>query len=283
MKTKSVLLFLVVLLSLNFTTKAQHKPTPFYPSDTIWKRTVYRMIDLRFPRNGIMRYFEGAGYRSLMEILLSGLEDYGVDVYNDYIGGEFVNLLTLSEVYKRLGSRIDTIWSEDLDTGEPIMTIEKEPVSLGDIRLFMIIQNYFFVKSNSTFSSEIVAILPIRAYIKDTGGIDEEGNDEEGELAYTDVGWFRFDQLRELLAGEKIKDPANENKFSNYLSKFETGNFDSFIVKINNNYGVGIAYYTIPNAEKDQVVTTQPNIDFMLESHRIEYELFNFEMNLWEY
>jgi len=259
-------------------------PTPFYPSDTIWKRTVYRIIDLRFPRNGIMRHFQGAGYKSLMQILLTGLNEYGIDIYDDYVGGEFTGLLTLSEVYTRLGSNIDTTEVEDIETGEMTMQITKDPVDLESIKLFMIIQEYYFIKSISSFTSDIIAILPIRVYYKDTGIDGEEDEGEEmGELRYRDVGWFRFDQLKDLLAKEKIRDPANENKFSNYLSKFELGDFDSYIVKINNNYGVGIAYYTIDAAEKDQIIAPQPSFDFMLESHRIEYEIFNFEMNLWEY
>ncbi len=285
MKTKSSLLFLITVILLNPYSYAQNPPT-FYPSDTIWKRTVHRIIDLDFPRNRIMSDSAAlsSGYNGLMSIILNGLEEYGVDVYEKIEGGEFVHILKLAKVYENLGSSIDTFYVENWDTGEQVMKIEKNPVNLNSVKRFEIVQEYFFIKSSSQFSSNIIAIRPIRVYTKDIDvyndeeSAEEDISDEDETLFYADVGWFRFDQLRSILAKEQIKNPANENAFSNYLSIFESGDYDSYIIKINNNFGKGIADYTDANENPNS-----PTIEMMLESHRIEYELFNFEMSLWEY
>jgi gliding motility associated protien GldN len=257
----------------------------FYPSDTIWRRTVHRILDLESPRNKALRHFPDSlksNYRSLIQVIIDGVETYGVDAYSEVEGTQFVGLMTLNEMYDNMGGKVDTIWVDDVDNEDAPQTMEiiHEGGGLDAVVRYEIIEEYYFVKSTSRFSRSIIGIKPIVAFVKDdpTDNEAEEPVDSEENLTFKEVAWFRFDQLKDLLEVAQMKNPANQNSFSNYLTKFESGDFDSYIIELNNNFGVGIADYT--DAQQNP---NEPTLQMILESRRIEYELFNFEMNLWEY
>ena len=256
----------------------------FYPSDTIWRRTVHRILDLESPRNKALRHFPDSlksNYPSLIQVIMDGVETYGVDAYEDVEGTQFIGTMTIHDIYAKLGAAAEIIQVEDWDTGEMKDSIVPGITDFSEIVRYEIIEEYYFMKKTSSFSKSIIGIKPIRGYIKDDPSEDpEEPSTDYGEekLTFKEVAWFRFEQLKDLLEATQMKNPANQNSFSNYLTKFESGDFDSYIIELNNNFGVGIADYT--DAKQN---SNEPTIQMILESMRIEYELFNFEMNLWEY
>ncbi|MEN8121073.1 MAG: hypothetical protein ABFS35_12030 [Bacteroidota bacterium] len=286
MRTGLLVKLSILLITFIFSTESIFSQTNFYPSDTIWRRTVHRILDLNRPKNKEMQHvYSGtaAGNKSLIQIILNSVENFGIDAYVEVQGNRFEGLMTLNELYNKLGGKSDTIWVEDVDNPDapPEMQVVHEGTGLDAIERFEIIEEYFFVKKSARFGKVIIGIKPILAYVKEDPIISEEEESEEGEgerKTYKEVAWFRFDQLRSYLEQEELRDPANQNSYYNYLMKFESGDFESYIIKINNSFGVGIADYT--DADEN---SNEPTLQMILESRRIEYELFNFEMNLWEF
>ncbi len=269
----------------------------FYPSDTIWRRTVHRILVLETLKNRSLKHDRGSSDlknpQSLIEFLLFGVKTSKIIPYGDVEGNIFSNSLTIEEVIENLGGRTYTTTVDDFETDDIKDTTITDVPQLEEIERYEIIEEYYFVKKSSSFKRDIIGIRPIRAYDKEdltvgydeeslTGDVDQEDNfaeeDDMKNKAFMKIAWFKFDQLKQLLKQGVIRDPANQNSYYNYLVKFESGDFDSYIISIYNTYGKGIADYTDANENANK-----PTMQMILESRRIEYELFNFEMNLWEY
>ncbi len=283
MKLKLFVRFFSVLSVFVQFTEPIYSQKNFYPSDTIWRRTVYRVLDLELPKNRALRHFpdsvKSTG-QSLIDIILYGVETYAINAYKEVERNRFYGLVTLEEIYSKLGAQADTFWvDDDLDESTPeVLTVAHSDPDKSSIIRYEIIQEYFFVKKTSSFQNRIIGIRPIRKKFRELDYDDEVAdNEDEQDFVLMQLGWYKFEELEHYLEMTRLKKSANQNSFSNYLRKFESGDFESYIIEINNDFGVGITDYT--DAENQN----KPSLQMILESRRIEYEFYNFELNLWEY
>jgi gliding motility associated protien GldN len=85
------------------------------------------------------------------------------------------------------------------------------------------------------------------------------------------VFWIYFPEARELLAANEVFNPQNTARNSSFDDILLKRKFNSYIVKEENIYN---------NRDISQYLSSK---DAMLESKRIENEIFDYEQNLWEY
>jgi gliding motility associated protien GldN len=109
----------------------------------------------------------------------------------------------------------------------------------------------------------IVGICPIREFVRDI--------DETNQVQRQKVFWVYYPEVRELLATNLVLNPYNQAQSMSFDDLFIKRFFNSYVVKESNVYNNRdiSAYLSGKNA--------------MLESKRIENEIFDFEQNLWEY
>jgi len=259
-----------------FSSQICFSQSQFIPNDTIWKRTVYRMLDLNRPANRNMMYIDSSyNHGGLIAIIIKGLETNELDGYKDINDKQSMDTLSFEEIQLRMGARNETIRDRQDVDGRPIAdTVIWTGPEFANVTLYEFIEEYYFDKRNSKFGKKIISICPIRVYQKkDNINLSYEQDD----YAMKKIAWIKFDQLKKLLDKTKLEDASNQNSFYHY---FESDNYyDSYIIRINNNFDKGISEYS-GNSES---TVLQPNLETILESRRIEYELHNFEMNLWEF
>lgn len=229
---------------------------PVRESDIMWRKRVWRVIDVREKINLAFMYPE----EPFISILLKGIQDStsGIKAYktdND----KFWYKLTPQEV-STMGSSVDTIQQVDPITYETKLKIVVNKLNTDDIKRFRVKEEWFFDKQYSTLKVRILGIAPLK-----------DVTDELGNFAYEQpLFWIRYPDCREYLARHKAFVDGNDANPMSWEDLFELRRFSSYISKES-------------NVQNRRLQDYLQGMDILLEGEKIKQEIFNFEHDLWSY
>ncbi|HYQ57287.1 MAG TPA: gliding motility protein GldN [Draconibacterium sp.] len=246
----------------------EKKPMPLVPvreADVFWSKTLWRVIDLREKMNIPLYYptIEIADRTNLINLLLNGIENGQLTPYDAKYDDDFKIPMSFAQVKTEFGAEARMEEKIDFDTGERTMVEVSGGIRPEEIKQFMIKEEWYFDKQTSTLNVRIIGICPIREYVRE--------GDTSGEVQRQKVFWIYYPEARPLLATNLVQNPYNEARQQSFDDVFIKRMFNSYVVRESNIYNNrDISSYLIGKQA-------------MLESKRIEDEIFNYEQDLWEY
>jgi len=238
-------------------------PIPYAPlreADVMWKKRVWRVIDLREKMNLPLYYplVETNGMRSLADLLYNAVMTEGSP--RIFKGGvdDFSEIMTISEL-KNFVEKVDTMYVPDLDNPDnpPVMKVVPRKFEPSRVKKIWVKEEWFFDKQRSVLDCRILGICPMY-------------ENEDKEKGDTPLFWIYFPEARSLLAKYDVFNRFNPSERRSFDDIFWKRQFSSYITKEENVYDRVIGDYA-------------KGMDALLESERIKQEIVNFEHDLWEF
>ena len=247
----------------------QKKPMPLptvRESDVFWSQQIWRIVDLREKMNQTLYYptEDINGRTNLINLLLDGIENGQITPYDatsQY--EEFTIPMSYDEVKVKFGASTKMEEKINFETGEREMVPVTSDARAQEVKQYMINEEWYFDKGTSTLNVRIIGICPIREYVPEGA--------TSGEVRREKLFWIYYPEARPLLATNVVLNPYNAAQQLSFDDLFIKRMFHSYIVAEENVYN---------NRLINSYLTGK---DAMLESKRIEEEIFNFEQDLWEY
>lgn len=229
------------------------------PEDVVWKRDVYRTLDLTKDANAPLYYpVEPRGrqvnlFTYVFHLMLSGR----VDAYTYKLDGvesfDKKDKMEVRDVLDRY-----SIYYEEKD-GK--FVVENNDVPSAEVTRYYIKESVYLDQRTGTFSTKVTAICPVLMR-----GADDFG----GEATPYPLFWLNYDEIAPWLSRLPVM-ASNLNNVTNMTvdDYFAMNRYDGKIYKTNNMQGLALANY----CKTDSAMVK--------EQKRIEKEIYDFEEGVW--
>ena len=239
--------------------------SPLREADIMWLRRVWRRVDLREKINHPFYFPEKAeqGRKSLFDVIKESiLNDGTLTAYDGPLGDDdmFTRRMTPDEV-RGLLSKVDTVYSENLLTGEMEQQLVPLDVKSTDVKWYEIKEEWFFDRQRSVREVRIIGICPMLA----------KKDELTGEFrGLKKLFWIYYPEARYVFVKSEVFNRANDVERRTYEDIFWKRQFGSYIIKMSNVYNRSIDQY-------------KKGLDALLEAEDLKQTIFRMEHDLWSY
>jgi gliding motility associated protien GldN len=230
-------------------------------ADVVWKKSYFRLIDLREKSNQSLYYPTVAtkdGRKSLVRIILDEIQAGKITAYSPL---DSKVPTTYADIETNMGATTRKQQIQIDAAGHFRDSTITEQAKPEEIKQLMLYEEWYFDKKLSKLDVRIIALCPY--YM----GIDPELN----RPLHKPLFWIKFDDIRDVLAKNEAFGNNNDAQRISYDDIFMQRRFSSSIYGESNVMDDRmINEYTVGKAS-------------LFEADRLKTELFDFEHDLWEY
>ncbi|MDI9319754.1 MAG: gliding motility protein GldN [Phycisphaerales bacterium] len=235
---------------------------PLREDDIMWKKRVWREIDVRQKQNMPFIYpgDENTGGGSFIEILIDAVKKGKVMAYST-LDERFTTPITKEQIMDVLVGKPDTVYIDDIETGEKIMKVTRTDFNPNDINKFRIKEDVIFDRNLGRKVTRIIGLAPL---------LDKKSSSGE-YIGTAPFFWLYYPDCRDMLAQYEVFNPENDVARMTWDDYFEGRFFASYIYKISNPFDARF---------KDLGMN---EMDILNEGQRVSEDLMNKEHDMWVY
>jgi gliding motility associated protien GldN len=231
-------------------------------ADILWKKRVWREIDIREKQNQAFRYpgddYTGGGF--FIEIVLDAVKKGKVKTYSN-LDDRFTTTLSKEQIFEILIGKPDTTMVEVPETGEMKMVITQREFNPDNVTKYRIKEDWVFDRNLGRMVVRIIGVAPIKDIYNDDGTF-------RGSQA---VFWLYYPELRPMLAQYEVFNPDNDMARMTWDEYFEGRFFSSRIIKTSNPFDMNYRERGLSGLEA------------LYEGQKDAEKLFNKEHDMWVY
>ena len=240
--------------------KSQY-PTTTTPEEVVWKRDIYRTLDLKKEKNASLYYPEqqiGENvnlFTYLFHHLIAGdinAYEYNLDGYENFTSENIANVRELLDNYEI---------AHEIQGADSTIVVNPADIPSNIVLSYFIKESYYYDQRRADFQRRITAICPVMH----TSG--EYGN----EVTKKPMFWLKYDEIAPLLTQQTMMSSSYNNvstmTFDDYFTKHC---YDGEIYKTVNMRNLAISQYC-----KDSTAVKK-------EQEKIEKQLTDVHKNIWE-
>lgn len=207
--------------SLNTSTPA-HAPawSRIKERDILWKKRVWRDIDVREKGNECFATGKDAGTSGLLAILIAGIEAGGVKAYSP-VNDRFTDKLTVAELAAKTAPISSTEQVLEPQTGTEQMVTVVRPFNPNLVSKFRIKEDWLFDDSQCKLVTRIVGLAPLMETVSADGNT----------VTYEPMFWVYYPDSQEYLS-QKAVTLAVGGVGATWYDVFENRQFMSRIDKV---------------------------------------------------
>ena len=249
-----------VALSVPMTDRAKAQyPTSNTPTEVVWKRDMYRTLDLKKEKNASLYYpVEPQGENmNLFTYLFKLFVNKQIPAYRYNLDGNesFTadNRVDPKELLDDYG-----IYYEEKNGA---IIVEQSDIPSAKVLSYYIKESYYYDQRTATYNQRVTAICPVM----------HKASDFSSEVTKYPMFWLNFDEIAPLLAQQKVMSSSYNNVSTMTLSDYFAKNcYEGEIYKTVNLRNLSINQYC-----KDDSAVKK-------EQRNIEKQLKDFRENLWK-
>ena len=246
-------------VALSERAKIQYNVTTTIPEEVVWKRDIYRTVDLEKEQNAVLYYpVEPIGKQmNLFTLLFKLLLNNEIPAYEYRLDG--TEQLTADSKVKvqDVLDRFHVLYEEK----DGKFSVENSDIPSSEVLSYYIKESSFYDQRTATYQTRITALCPV---------LHRDDGFSEQATKYP-MFWVNYDEVSRYLERMEVMTSSYNNVSNMSINDFFiTHRYKGEIYKTTNLRNLTLAQY----CKTDSALTK--------EQERIEQQLQSFERNLWE-